>query len=80
MALTVGQKNAIKLILYGNHQVEPPVLGWFDYETTIIEAREDIRAEVRQDAAGSLSNTTIEDIQAARVRARDAAAALVALL
>jgi hypothetical protein len=80
MALTNGQKDAINLILHGDPSAVPPVLGWFAYEQKIIESREDIRAVVRLDAAGSLSNTLIEDIQAARLRASAAATALAALL
>lgn len=80
MALTSGQKNAIKLVMFGDPSALPPVLGWMDYERVILDAREDIRAVVRLDGAGSLSATLMDDIQGARVRAKTAALALAALL
>lgn len=80
MPLTNNQKQTIKLVLEGDKNVDPPVLGWFDHERTIVEAREDIRAVVRLDKAGSLSGTLFDDVQAARFRAKAAAQALVNLL
>lgn len=80
MPLTNNQRQTVRLVLEGDKQVDPPVLGWFDHERTIVEAREDIRAVLRLDKAGSLSATLMDDIQGARQRAKAAAQALVDLL
>lgn len=80
MPLTVNQKQNIKMVLEGDREAVPPVLGWYDLERTIHDAREDIRAVVRLDVAGSLSLTLLDDVQAARLRAKAAAQELVNLL
>lgn len=80
MALTANQKNLIRQTFQGDPGAAPPVKGWFDLERDIIDAREDVRAVLRLDAAGSLSATLWDDVLAARVRARTAAQELVALL
>jgi hypothetical protein len=80
MPLTTNQRTTVKQVLEGDHTVDPPVLGWYNYENVINNAREDIRAVLRLDLAGSLSGTLIDDIQAARFRAKAAAQALVDLL
>jgi hypothetical protein len=80
MSLTINERLAIKKVLEGDRTADPATPGWYDHERTIIEAREDIRAVLRLDSAGSLSGTLMNDVQAARQRAKTAAQALVDLL
>lgn len=80
MALTANQKAAVQLMLYGDKTAAPPVLGLADHEAAMMNAREDVKAVLRLDAAGSQSTTLWADILAAKGRYKTAAENVVSLL
>ena len=83
MALTEVQINAIKLVIFGDHSIDPPTKGLNDYVNEILDARLSVESvlNIHDDIIHASGNAVmLEVVNKAKLQAKTASDNLSVLL